>query len=138
MAAIGIRHAAYVLRLNTTFNTEGLTGRALVQVQNPVAADPYSEPQPDLMLLAHRDDHYDFDHPRPADVLLLVEVAASSLDYDHHTKLPYYSLSAIGEVWIVALEADRIETYLNAEAGNYRNMRRYIPGAKSAPSPNWR
>ena len=91
MAAIGNRHAACVLRLNTTFNTERLAGRAMVQVQNPVAADPYSEPQPDLMLLAHRDDYYDFDHPGPEDVLLLVEVAASSLDYDRHTKVPYYA-----------------------------------------------
>jgi len=134
MAAIGNRHAACVLRLNTTFNTGRLSGRAMVQVQNPVAADPYSEPQPDLMLLAHRDDYYDFDHPGPGDVLLLVEVADSSLDYDRHTKVPYYALSGVREVWIVDLQADRIEAYSNLEAGNYRNMRRYVPGEKLAPS----
>lgn len=86
MAAIGNRQPACVLRLNATFNSERLVGRALVQVQNPIAAAHYSEPQPDLMLLAHRDDYYDFDHPSPSDVLLLVEVAASSLDYDRRTK----------------------------------------------------
>ena len=134
MAAIGNRHAACVLRLNTTFNTERLAGRAMVQVQNPVAADPYSEPQPDLMLLAHRDDFYDFDHPGPAEVLLLVEVAASSLDYDRHTKVPFYALIGVGEVWIVDLVADRIEVYSDREAGNYRNMRRYVPGETLAPS----
>ncbi len=134
MAAIGNRHAACVLRLNATFNTERLAGRAMVQVQNPVAADTYSEPQPDLMLLAHRDDYYDFDHPSPSDVLLLVEVAASSLDYDRHTKVPFYALSGIREVWIVDLEADRIEAYSNLEAGSYRTMRRHVAGETVAPS----
>ena len=134
MAAIGNRHAACVLRLNATFNTERLGGRALVQVQNPVAADPYSQPQPDLMLLAHRDDYYDFDHPSPSDVLLLVEVAASSLDYDRHTKIPLYALSGIREVWIVDLEADRIEAYSDPAAGSYRTMRRHVPGETLAPS----
>ena len=134
MAAIDSRHAACVLHLTNTFTTERLQRRALVQVQNPVAADPYSEPQPDLMLLAHRDDYYDFDHPGPSDVLLLVEVAASSLDYDRHTKVPFYALSGICEVWIVDLEADRIEVYSDPEAGNYRNVRRYVTGETVAPS----
>ena len=134
MAAIDSRHAACVLRLNNTFTAARLEERALVQVQNPVAVDPYSEPQPDLMLLAHRDDYYDFDHPRPAEVLLLVEVAASSLDYDRHTKVPFYAVSGIREVWIVDLEADRTEVYSDPEDGNYRNVRRYVPGETVAPS----
>ena len=86
------------------------------------------------MLLAHRDDYYDFDHPGPGDVLLLVELAASSLDYDRHTKVPFYALSGIREVWIVDLEADRIEAYSVPEAGNYRNVRRYVPGQTVTPS----
>lgn len=134
MAAIANRHAACVLRLTNTLTAARLEGRALVQVQNPVAADTYSEPQPDLMLLAHRDDYYDFGHPSPSDVLLLVEVAASSLDYDRHTKVPFYALSGIREVWIVDLEADRIEAYADPEAGSYRTMRRYVPGETIAPS----
>ena len=134
MAAIGNRHAACVLRLNTIFNSERLAGRALVQVQNPVAADPYSEPQPDLMLLEHRDDYYDFDHPSPDDVLLLVEVAASSLDYDRDTKVPFYAASGIREVWIVNLGEDRLEAYSDPEAGNYRSTRHYVTGETVAPS----
>ena len=134
MAAIGNRHAACVLRMTSALNVSRLTGRAFLQVQNPVAADPLSEPQPDLMLLAHRDDHYDFDHPSPEEVLLLVEVADSSLDYDRGTKVPFYATSGIREVWIVDLERDRIESYLEPEAGRYRVMRRYEPGEALAPS----
>ncbi len=134
MAAIGNRHAACVLRMTNALNVSRLTGRAFVQVQNPVAADPMSEPQPDLMLLAHRDDHYDFDHPSPEEVLLLVEVADSSLDYDRGTKVPFYATSGIREVWIVDLERDRIESYRKPDAGRYRELRRYEPGEVLAPS----
>lgn len=134
MAAIGNRHAACVLRLNNTFTAARLAGRAFVQVQNPVAADPMSEPQPDLMLLTHRDDYYDFEHPRPEEVLLLVEVADSSLDYDGGTKLPFYATSGIREVWIVDLEHDRIESYRKPAAGRYRETRRYEPGEALAPA----
>ena len=134
MAAIGNRHAACVLRMTNALNVSRLTGRAFLQVQNPVAADPMSEPQPDLMLLAHRDDHYDFDHPSPEEVLLLVEVADSSLDYDRGTKVPFYATSGIREVWIVDLEQDRIESYLKPELGRYRVTRSYEPGEVLAPS----
>ena len=63
-----------------------------------------------------------------------MEVAASSLDYDRHTKVPFYALSGIREVWIVDLEADRIEAYSDPEAGRYRTVRRYVPGETVAPS----
>jgi Uma2 family endonuclease len=79
---------------------------------NPLAESDLSEPQPDLMLLTHRDDRYDFRHPQPQDVLLLVEVevADSSLDFDRSVKLPSYAAAGIPEVWIVNLETDRIES----------------------------
>jgi hypothetical protein len=35
--------------------------------------------------------HYRFAHPQAADVLLIIEVADSSLDYDRNTKLPLYA-----------------------------------------------
>ena len=89
MSPIGTRHAACVDRLNRAFFASGrLAGRALVRVQNPLAVSDRSELQPDLMLLVERDDDYAFAHPEPADVLLLVEVADSSIDYDRRTKLP--------------------------------------------------
>ena len=104
MSPIGNRHAACVDRLTNGFTRSGgLAGRALVRVQNPLAESNLSEPQPDLMLLIPRDDHYDYGHPRAADVLLLVEVADSSLDYDMNTKVPFYARAGIREVWIVDL-----------------------------------
>ena len=99
MSPIGTRHASCVDRLTHALTTSNrLAGRALVRVQSPLAESDRSEPQPDLMLLAHRDDWYAREHPGPADVLLLVEVADSSLDYDRDTKIPTYAAAGIREV----------------------------------------
>lgn len=136
MSPIGHRHAAGVDRLTGAFAALGaqLAGRALVRVQNPLVESDDSEPQPDLMLLAHRDDHYDFGHPRPQDVLLLVEVADSSIGFDRHTKLPFYAGAGIREVWIVNLQADLVEAYTEPEADGYRVSRRHRPGDRLAPA----
>lgn len=135
MSPIGNRHAACVGRLTNGFGRSGrLAGRALVWVQNPLAASELSEPQPDLMLLVPRDDHYDFGHPRAADVLLLVEVADSSFDYDLNVKAPFYARAGIREMWIVDLDSDRIEVRTEPTDQGYGVVRRCVPGDLLAPS----
>ena len=133
MAPIGSRHAACVARLARAFFTSGRLGGALVQVQNPLAVSERSELQPDLMLLAARDDDYAFGHPEAADVLLLVEVADSSGAYDRHTKLPLYAAAGVREAWLVDLEHDRIEASTEPAPGGYRVTRRHVPGDSLAP-----
>ncbi len=76
---------------------------ALVFVQNPVFLDMHHEPQPDLMLLRPRADFYKSAHPQPGDVLLIVEVADTSLAYDTQIKLPLYARHGIPEVWLADL-----------------------------------
>ena len=48
---------------------------------NPIVLDDYSEPQPDLTLLAARSDYYVDAHPRPSDVLLTIEVMDACGEY---------------------------------------------------------
>ena len=136
MSPIGLRHAACVDRLNNALAAASglLAGRALLRVQNPMVESDISEPQPDLMLLAHRDDHYDFGHPQPRDVLLLVEVSDSSIGYDRRTKLPFYAAAGIRELWIVNLHTDQIEVYTEPASGGYGVTRRYAPGETLAPA----
>lgn len=66
--------------------------RAIVSVHNPAQLDRFSEPQPDVTLFRPRADNYRTGSPPvPPDILLLVEVADSSLRYDRAVKLPLYS-----------------------------------------------
>lgn len=90
MRPIGSRHAGAVSRLTSLFGA-GVGAEAIVSVQNPVQLDRYSQPQPDLALLRPRADFYAESHPQPADVLLIVEVAEASLDYDRDVKVPLYA-----------------------------------------------
>jgi len=100
MAPIGSPHVSTVLRLDHLLK-DAVKGHALVLVQAPIVLDDYSAPQPDLALLRLRDDYYRSSLARPADVLLIVEVAQSSLRYDRSVKVPLYARHGIPEVWVV-------------------------------------
>lgn len=90
-------HASFVNRLLTIFVCR-FHPRAIISVQNPVQLDAYSEPQPDVILLQPRNDFYTERHPTPGDVLLLMEVADTSVEYDQQVKIPLYAKSGIQEV----------------------------------------
>ncbi len=137
MSPIGNRHALCVLWLTEAFYESGrLSGRAHIQTQNPVAASSISEPQPDLMLLAYREDRYGslFSHPRPQDVLLIVEVADSSLSYDRNRKLRHYAEVGIPEVWIANLRDDRIESHTEPSPEGYLVSHIYERGDTISPT----
>jgi Uma2 family endonuclease len=92
-----VNYAAYLL-------IQACGEQAIVATQNPVFLDLHSEPQPDIALLRPRADFYRISHPAPADVLLVVEVADTSLAYDTQIKLPLYARHGIPEVWLVDLD----------------------------------
>ena len=132
MPPIGDWHAASVDRFTNTLPPR-LQGRAIVRVQNPTRLNDNSEPQPDVMLLRWRDDFYGGGHPGPADVLLLIEVADTSVDYDRSDKLSAYARAGIPEVWIATRQDRRIEAYTEPVEGEYSNVRYAAPGESIAP-----
>lgn len=99
--------------------TLALADRAMLACQTPVRLSPHTEPEPDLMLLRPRDDAYALSHPGPADVLLLIEVADTSVRYDREVKLPLYALHGVAEVWIVDLQAGLLRTHRRPHADAY-------------------
>ena len=118
MAPPGSAHAATVTYLTEVFMS-AVGGMASVRVQNPVRLSKYSEPQPDLALLRRRDDFYRERHPQPDDVLLIVEVAASSLRFDRKKKVPLYARHGILELWLVDLGGRRLVRYRAPREGVY-------------------
>ena len=118
MAPPGTLHAATVTYLTEIF-VRAVAGRATVLVQNPVRLGDFTEPQPDLALLRRRDDFYRERHPRADDVLLIVEVAATSLRFDRETKLPLYARHVIPEIWLVDLGNRRFVRHRAPQHGSY-------------------
>ena len=121
MSPIGIDHAYVVKRLNSIF-MQSVGMKAIVSVQDPIHLNARSEPQPDIALLRYRDDFYRHAHPRPEDIILLVEVSDTTLRYDTEVKLPLYARHEIPEVWIVDLEHQRLEVFRRPEGGVYVEM----------------
>ena len=118
MAPPGSPHAATVHYLNEVF-VRAVAGKATVLVQNPVRLDKYSEPQPDLALLRRRGDFYRERHPQPDDVLLIVEVASSSLRFDRKKKIPLYARHGIPEMWLVDVGGRRLVRYRVPSNGSF-------------------
>jgi len=132
MVPIGIRHASCVRRLIRLLS-RGVGERAVVDIQNPLRLAEDSELQPDVVLLRPRADLYAGSHPGPEDVLLLVEVAESSVDVDRDVKVPLYARAGVPEVWLVDLGGDRIEVYRQPSPRGYRDVRIARRGESVAP-----
>ncbi len=119
MAPIGSRHAACVIEL-TRVLAKQVGEDARLSVQNPVRLDEHGEPQPDLAVVRAR--NYADSLPGPEDVLLLIEVADTSLYYDREVKLPLYARAGIPETWLMNLPADRLEVYRDPAPEGYRSI----------------
>jgi len=78
-----------------------------------------SEPQPDLALLRRREDSYRRSHPEPSDVLLVIEIADTSLRFDRETKVSLYAVHGIPEVWVVDLRGRRLVRHRAPQQGSY-------------------
>jgi len=121
MSPIGSTHSGTLNRLVQVFQL-AVRQTAIVSVQNPVVLGIYSEPQPDLALLHPREDFYTNSHPRPEDVLLLIEVCESSLRYDHEIKLPLYARHGIPEVWLVDVDQQRLSLFRTPLGDVYQDL----------------
>jgi Uma2 family endonuclease len=116
---IGSRHASTVKRMNRKL-MRLLGDNAIISVQDPIHIDDYNEPEPDIALLKPREDFYAESHPAPQDVLLLVEVSDSTVEYDREIKKSIYAKAEIAEFWLVNLKESTIECYTQPKNGNYR------------------
>jgi Uma2 family endonuclease len=123
MAPVGTPHMGMVNRLNHLLPTI-VGNRALLSVRNPVRLDDGSEPQPDVALLRPRADYYEGAMPGAPDVLLIIEVADSSLEDDRAVKAPLYAESGIPDYWIVNLVDRVIEVFRQPRDGRYAEPQR--------------
>lgn len=127
MSPINSLHAGTVKRL-LRFLSNSLADQYLIGAQDPIDLGAYSEPEPDLSILKYREDTYIDSHPKATDILLLIEVADSSLEKDRTVKLPLYAEAAIPETWIVNLQDAKIEVYQSPDKGKYQAQQIFQSG----------
>ncbi len=119
MPPIGFNHAGHVKRLAHVFARLLVSSPAILSVQDPLKLGELSEPEPDFMLLRPEENFYTTRHPQADDVLLLIEVADSSLRYDREQKARLYALYGIVEYWLINLTNNSIEVYRQPQGDNY-------------------
>jgi Uma2 family endonuclease len=118
MSPIGSLHAALVARLASTLG-QRVGETAIIWTQNPLALDDTSQPQPDLTLLRPRADFYAAAHPGPADVLLVIEVADTTLAFDLDVKVPLYAAAGVPEAWVIEAASRRTHVFRRPDGGRY-------------------
>ncbi len=133
MAPIGNNHLG-TTDLYTMLFARAVGDRAIVRVQGSILLAERSMPEPDLVLLRARQDFYRYRAAVPDDVLLLIEVADSSVDYDRNEKLPRYARAGVPEVWITVLPERIIEAHTEPSGGRYTHTRVFVSGDTISPS----
>lgn len=123
MPPIRCLHSGLVNRISHRLG-RAVGDSAIVAVQNPIRLNDLSEPQPNIALLRPRPDFYTGAHPGPGDVLLIVEVADSTLKYDRDIKTPLYARHGIPEVWLVDVAGRELVVYRLPETGGYAWIQR--------------
>ena len=132
MPPIGSFHAAVVTELSEKLY-DRVGKQVKMRVQNPVQLGDLSEPQPDIALVNLVEHGYRQTHPKAEDILLLVEVADTTMKYDRETKTFLYAHYGIPEVWLVNTNEKCIEVYREPSANGYKTLRRVEPGESIAP-----
>jgi Uma2 family endonuclease len=95
-----------------------------VRIQSAITTDD-SEPEPDLAVVRGPARRYSKRHPIPAEVALVMEVSASSLERDPDVKGPIYARAGIPVYWIVNLIDSRIEVFSDPRGRAYRRRRQF-------------
>ena len=132
MSPIGHRHGIAVnAAVRAIVKTVG--DKAFLWTQTTLVLDTFVVPEPDLALLKPRDDFYAGKRPGREDVLLIVEVADSSLEYDTTVKLGMYAILGIREYWVADLRNDRLLVHSQPEGDTYRASRELHRGESIAP-----
>jgi Uma2 family endonuclease len=127
MSPIGSRHAACVNRLNMLLSSQA--GQTfIVSVQNPIVVDDYSEPEPDVAVLRMRGDYYAQELPTASDVLLVIEVADTSVEIDRSVKIPLYARAGVARTILVDLPRELIEVHSEPADGQYQSVQIFRRG----------
>lgn len=123
----GNRHTS-TTRFITKFFYRILDENVVIQVQDPIRLDDFSEPEPDIVLAKSDENDYTKRHPTPADILLIIEVSDTTLYFDRHEKAAAYSRNGIGQYLIVNVENNTVEDYQKPGADGYQSKQTYEIG----------
>jgi Uma2 family endonuclease len=132
MSPIGPRHSACVGSATRAL-VRAAGDDAIVLPQGSVRLGLHHEPQSDLVLLRPRADFYASRHAGPDDILLVIEIADSSLEYDQDVKARVYAASRVPEYWLADLRAGVVWRHSLPEQAGYQRIEPRRRGESMSP-----
>jgi Uma2 family endonuclease len=132
MSPIGPAHAR-IVNILTEWSFESLPRRQVwVRIQDSVEVPEFdSAPEPDLAWVERRS--YKKRRPSGANVLLLIEVADSSLAYDCGAKANLYAAAGIGDYWVVDIPGECLHIFRQPESGRYSGHQTFQVADRVSP-----
>ncbi len=121
VSPVGIDHRRTVNKMMRFLTANFPAEQYYVDVQNPVTLTDDSEPEPDLYVAVGPGDRYIKHHPYSQDILLVIEVADTTLRHDRTAKKAAYAVAGIEEYWIINVYEKQVERFTQArpEEGTY-------------------
>lgn len=121
MAPQGSYHAAAISRTNRIL-FDRFFANALVRLQLPITLNESSEPEPDIALVKFEPTDYENAHPTATDVLLIIEVADSTLAGDLTLKNTLYAQAGIKDYWVLDVENQQLHVLREPTETGYQSV----------------
>lgn len=126
MFPVGRNHANTVNQINEFLVRHKILNDKsyIIGNQNPITLPDNSEPEPDLYLAHGPLSRYENHNPYPEDILVVIEVADSSIHADRSAKKLSYAAAGIREYWIINVYERQVEVHTNPspEKGTYLDI----------------
>lgn len=127
MPPTGLGHSFHTTRMTNSLPVK-LPSGVWLRMNEPITIPPHSEPQPDAALLRARADGYRSAHPGPKDVLLVIEVADTSVAFDTQVKAKLYSKAGIPEYWVLDVPESCLRVFTKPSAKGYKHLQVFDRG----------
>ena len=123
----GTKHSSANDRANKVFYRK-VGDNVIIRNQNPIWLDEFSEPEPDIVLAKYREDEYENSHTTPEEILLILEIADSTLGYDRNTKGAAYARAGIRQYILLNLQEGTLEDYREPNTDGFQSKQTYRSG----------
>ena len=105
-----------------------LNEKVFIRNQNPIWLDGFSEPEPDIVLAAPKAGEYENSYPTPDEILLILEIADSTLGYDRNTKGAAYARAGIRQYIVLNVQEKTLEDYREPNTDGFQSKQTYRAG----------
>jgi Uma2 family endonuclease len=108
--------------LHATFGVEYVDTESPIDVS--AADNLLNEPEPDLLVTVKDTREY-ATNPTPQELLLLIEVSDSTLNFDLTVKAPLYARAGILDYWVVDIQNSLVHVHRAPLQGIYASVLKY-------------